>query len=459
MKSRVSAKATAVVLVFLLGLGLPATLSAKQRRGADVVITRLDGQQVAGELVAVTSDSVVVLCAAAPGAGRSVVSVDIKTVQSIKVARRSRAGTGAGIGFLAGAAAGALWGSQESDDDNEELAVFFGALLIGAVGGLVGLVAGAAAGTDNEITLAGQTDPAVRSSLAKLARLARERGTAAPPESIRPVEREARQAEAGAAPRSEAASPAPERPRFKLTWSPMFVFRPAGPYSVSSTTDGTFRFIGDYSDVTGPFAADVRTSGSPSRYPLGCLSFAYRWNRRISSEIELYAPRGCSLSTIGELRFTSTLDGEDYSSSYFMLGTARSTSILVGLNVRPFPSGFLLRQHQEFEIAIAAGPAFARITQDSLYVDQPLTFRGTTLTARARVAYDFYFGRSVCIGFFGEYRRLKPHIPEYTGTADLNFSQEGSVHVYITRTTSVTFPGRTFDMGGYACGMRFGLSF
>jgi len=445
-------------MIFWLCLGLPAALSAKERRGANVVITRLDGQRLTGELIAVTSDSVVVLCAAAIGARGSVASVDIKAVHSIKVVRKSRAAAGAALGFLSGAVAGGLWGHHEAGGEDEELSTVVGALFIGAVGGFVGLVVGAAAGSDDEITISGEPEPAVRSSLAKLARLARERGAVAPPERAQVAAQPIRETGAGAAARPEAAPRAPKTPRFKLTWSAMVNLGSNWLYGTS--TGGAFRFIGDYSDATGPFPADLWSYGSRSQFFLGCVDFAYKWNRHFSSEIELYAPGSRDHYALGELRFTSDLDGQDYYSSYSLSETIRSTSVLAGLNYRPFPSGFLRHQNQAFELGIAAGPAFVRIAEDPFPTGQSLTINRTTLTVRARAAYDFYFGRAVSIGFFGEYRWLKPHIPEYTGTADLNFYQEGSSYsVYINRTTSVTFPGRTFDMGGFACGMRLGLAF
>jgi hypothetical protein len=47
---------SALVVSFLI---LPAGLSAKERRGADLIVTRLDGSQLSGELIAVKPETVV----------------------------------------------------------------------------------------------------------------------------------------------------------------------------------------------------------------------------------------------------------------------------------------------------------------------------------------------------------------------------------------------------------------
>jgi hypothetical protein len=55
---KVTAKLIASVLIISF-LILPADLSAKERRGADLIVTRLDGSQVAGELIAGKPETVV----------------------------------------------------------------------------------------------------------------------------------------------------------------------------------------------------------------------------------------------------------------------------------------------------------------------------------------------------------------------------------------------------------------
>src|SRR4030042_1573015 len=90
----------AVALVISL-LALPAGLSAKERRGADLIVTRLDGSKARGELIAVKQDTLLLF---SPGTDLTIPLADIKAVQ---IVRKSRAGKGALYGFRAGAVGGA----------------------------------------------------------------------------------------------------------------------------------------------------------------------------------------------------------------------------------------------------------------------------------------------------------------------------------------------------------------
>jgi hypothetical protein len=79
---------------------LPADLLAREKHGAKVVVTRLDGSQAAGELIAVKPDSL--LLSSAAGTNETVGMTDIKTV---RIVRRSRALPLALIGLVTAAAA------------------------------------------------------------------------------------------------------------------------------------------------------------------------------------------------------------------------------------------------------------------------------------------------------------------------------------------------------------------
>ncbi len=442
-----------VVLVFLC-LGLPAVLSAKERRGADVIITLLDGRQVEGELIAVRNASLVLLSPAGPGKDGAVGSIDIKSIHSIRIVRRSRGGTGMILGAAAGAIGGSIWGHSQEVDDDDSMATIGGAVGLGAAGALIGLIVGAAAGTDDKIVLSDQPEPTVRNALAKLARVSRERSVPTQPPGPTGAGLPAvRETAPGAAARPENI----REPRFKLTWAGTLHIREAGPDIMSA--DGSFRFIGDYPGPTGPFPMDIHTSGERPQFSLGCVDLAYVWDSHWSAEIEFHALPSRTLSTYSEMEFTSALDGNTYFSVYGLLENIRPTSILIGLLYRPAPPGFLRHHNQAFEVGIAAGAAFMRITQNSPLDGLSLKTNNTTWTVRARAAYDLYFGRAFCLGGFVEYRLLKTHIPEFSVTADRNFLDVNDSSVYVTRTTSVTMAKRTFDMGGFACGLRIGLRF
>ena len=88
-----------LIISFLI---LPLTLIAKERRGAELVVQKTDGQQVKGELITVKKDSLLLKDA---GFGADV-SLDVSDIKTIKIVRKSKGGLGALIGFGIGGAFG-----------------------------------------------------------------------------------------------------------------------------------------------------------------------------------------------------------------------------------------------------------------------------------------------------------------------------------------------------------------
>ena len=162
------AKAIASALAVSL-LALPAGLSAKERRGANLIVTRLDGSQVAGELIAVKRDSLLLL-----SYGRDE-SIDLTDIKTVRIVKKSLAGKGALYGFLAGALSGAGVGLAMGRTD---LAGGKTPLLTGGLGGAIGvfggLLVGSMAGLDSSFTVAGYSEAAVSAYWDKLRAYSRE---------------------------------------------------------------------------------------------------------------------------------------------------------------------------------------------------------------------------------------------------------------------------------------------
>jgi len=158
--------ASVLIISFLI---FPADLSAKERRGANLIVTRLDGSQLSGELIAVKRDSLLLL-----SNGRDE-SIDLADVKTVRIVKKSLAGKGALYGFLAGALGGALWGSANQDSDvwGNGTALVAGAY-VGAIGALSGLLLGSVAGLDSSFTVAGKPEAVVNEYWDKLRAHARE---------------------------------------------------------------------------------------------------------------------------------------------------------------------------------------------------------------------------------------------------------------------------------------------
>jgi hypothetical protein len=163
---------TAKLLVCALMIGtlcLPSGLAAKQRRGADLIVTRLDGSQAAGELVAVKPDSLLLLSESRD------LSVARGEVRTVRIVRRSHGALFAGIGGAAGAVVGATAGAyifnSISDDQPGALS---GGLAFGALGALAGLIANAVISGDSHVLIEGKPEEDAARLWERLRRYSRE---------------------------------------------------------------------------------------------------------------------------------------------------------------------------------------------------------------------------------------------------------------------------------------------
>ena len=440
MKKRFG-KLIAAVLAFLI-LVLPATLSARERRGANLVVALKDGHKVTGELIAVKQDSLLLL--GLDGKDESVVVADIAI---IRIVRRSKAWRGLLYGFVPGAIGGAILASQGMDDMGV-LGGIIGGLVVGAASGLVGFAAGAGAGLDSEISLSGLHESAVSKILAKLNRQARE------PREFVPTQRTTTTGE----PEKRVPYSDKRGPRLKLTWAPGFNAA-QGLWDITEE-DIIFRFTEDLPPAElGPYTSRVYVENLRSSFSLGRISLAYEWSRRLSSEIELHVSRH-KTDRFGDLVFSSTLDGIEYRATWGEDETLNSLSLLAGLTFRPLPPDLL--QHHVIEAGVAAGLAWISTSATSWLMPEPTRIsREMTWTARARVAYDYFFNPVFSMGAFVEYRWLRADIPSYTTTANwLDFHESNDYYGnYFYRAAEVTVPGRTIPLGGFAFGLRFGFGF
>jgi hypothetical protein len=126
-------KLISLFLIFSLVI-LSTNLYAKERRGAKLIVTKLDGQLIEGELITVKPNSLLLLDAE----GKDV-SVGIADIKVIRVVRKSNALAWAGIGFVIGALfIGTLLLSNPLDEDISTSAFFLGRGIGGAIGALIG---------------------------------------------------------------------------------------------------------------------------------------------------------------------------------------------------------------------------------------------------------------------------------------------------------------------------------
>jgi len=159
-------KLISLVLIFSLMM-LSTNLYAKERRGAKLIITKKNGLQTAGELIAVKPNSLLLLNTE----GRDV-SVGIADIRNIRILKKSKALLGAGIGLVVGGGGGVLFphivGGASDPWYWSQIGILtgFGGLLAGAiVGGLFGI--------DKKIQIEGKSDLEIQKTMDKLRKKAR----------------------------------------------------------------------------------------------------------------------------------------------------------------------------------------------------------------------------------------------------------------------------------------------
>ncbi len=117
---------------------LSVNLYSKERRGANLIITNKDGQQIKGELIIVKLNSILLLNTE----GKDM-SINIADIKVITIVKKSKALLGSGLGFLIGGSAGFLEGTFLDGWDT------FNPLTHGIIGACLGLWIGLALGINS----------------------------------------------------------------------------------------------------------------------------------------------------------------------------------------------------------------------------------------------------------------------------------------------------------------------
>jgi hypothetical protein len=423
-----AAKLVVCVLV-ILALVAPAGLSAKDRRGATVIVTRLDGEAVKGELIAVKPEGLFLL--SAEGNARTVDRADVK---SVRIVRRSRAGLFAGIGGAAGLAGmGALVLSAGEDVEYGTEKVLIGA----GAGALAGFLAGMIRGVDSEFTVAGQPEAVVADSWRKLGAYSREGRLPGP------------------APRTKAGARPPQAPRFKIGLSASVPVASHG--YLTSVGEGSYEFIDVYAappdDYRVPLSFSQQQVKQLRDVYFGPVSLAYELTEKMSAEAELVLS-GKALqagSTYGEMAFTPSPSGpryHAYAGANYHTGFA---SLLLGLSFRTKLPAALDRHI--FEVGAAAGPALGTMTLLTWDEGSQRTHK-IALSGKIHAAYDFHILPSFSLGAFVGYRYIRVNFPSSTYSAEIEFREVGNESNALTRPVEVTLPGQAVKWPGPYFGFR-----
>jgi hypothetical protein len=154
--------------------GKGINLEPGQKPGAVLIIQKINGQQIRGELIAVKRNSLL-LKEAESGADWDVGVAEIKTVTIVKKSKLLEGGL---IGLLLGGVIGFIIGYPQGDEDgfvfiSKPLAGGIGAAIGGGAGALIGASIGSTVKGDKTIQIEGKSDSEIKWHLEKLRKKAR----------------------------------------------------------------------------------------------------------------------------------------------------------------------------------------------------------------------------------------------------------------------------------------------
>ena len=148
----------------------------ERKQGTIIIIMKKDGQQIEGELITVKKDSLLLFTGVD-------VSIDVADIKFIRIVKKSKFWTGAGLGFLMGGVLGASLGASYAEKEKSkpyflagymaDWAILGYGLGLGAITALLGGLIGASAGRDKTIQIEGMTESEIRKALDKLRKKAR----------------------------------------------------------------------------------------------------------------------------------------------------------------------------------------------------------------------------------------------------------------------------------------------
>jgi len=430
-------KFAAWALIALFLLSSPAAARARERRGAPVVVTKLDGAQVAGELIAVRPDSLLLLSSGTD------VSIALTDIKAVRVVRKSRALPLAIGGFLTGAGE-AVWATLREPENGGALPTLKWAALIGSVQALLGGAIGLGLGADSVLPFAGERDEVIQGYLDKL------KGRSLEGRRLAPLG-------------LETGRPGPSRlHRFRLSLG--------GAYNLWDSRngyrneEGSWRFAGDVPpEEAGTFPLTFEDDGPTSwegyhhKAHFGPIGLAYEWTKRWLAEIEWFHAAGRGNLLYAFPKFVLTADGKSYMG--FIPGPPYPTDavafdvFLAGPDYRLIVPDRLSRV--SLEVGAAAGPAFVRITPNPGLIPPD---RKVALALRARVAFDYYFIPAFSLGLVTDWCYARAGFAPVTSTGELAFRDINDYSPFtppaFVRTVEVSIPGRAVELNRFLIGAR-----
>lgn len=468
-----------IVIIVLFAVTVLATDSyAKEKKhGSQLVIQKEDGQIIKAELLAVKESKLILI----DSVSLSGMTLDIKDIKSIRIAKKSKFFQGLGYGLLIGGGSGALLGFLSGDDDPGWFSfkagqkAMMGGLAFGILGTSTGGIWGAIKGIDETINLEGRSPEYAKLILKKLN--SKSRFPKELPRNFKELTLMLKKEIKNSVENEESlenqiqfkekhlqGSSSPKFSRIHFTFKPGYfnsqgindyvrLFKNFGFGDTKPGGKATFLWFsfGSYGPTDFP-----RVAKDPVIY-FGDIKIEYSINQKFAIGIG-YAPLG-EHEIHGYKYILLNRKGKQYYTNLFLIGNFSGAAYYLSCSWMPIPDAFLKKSSFKLGAGIGLNALsvnfktsqyeHSEVESDNIIISKKdLVFMGFA-------EYDYYFNRHWSFGVNAEYKYAPTKIKAFqlTGYYD-DLDEQNNL---IVSSMLIDIPGHKVNFGGFGFGINFGL--
>jgi hypothetical protein len=455
------------IMTLIIGVSLlfpSGALVAKERQGAQLVITKTDGTVINGELIAVKQNGILIL-ETSPRIGED---IDISDIKYIKTKKNSKAPIGTIVLSLVGAAAGGSIGYYVGWQTTKGAVIGGGIGLL--FGGLFGWGIDSIVKKSETLDIEGRSPEDIRMILDRLRSQARSSEIRSEIPDKDNVER-AKDTESVRTGPSDSKhlfsqkAASPKFSRFHLTYRPGY-FRSQGGNRYMSL----FKEIG-FGDTKpayeiyffGVYFGTAPAAAYPQLVQNSTKTFE---DFRVDYSITRKFAVGVGYSSLGQHEVEGyryipiNRGGESYYSELYLHENFSGKLYYVQFSWMPVPDAFLKKA--SFLLGAGAGLSHSNInyrTSKSSYEDNPerKVFSKNAIALMGTAELSYYFNRHWSLGFSAEYRYAPVKVEPFR----LNgfYYDLDEFKNLIESTMPVNVPGHTVNSSGFRFGLNAGFHF
>lgn len=465
-----------LILICFLVIFLNVSYAAGKKRGAVLLMTTQNGQNIKGELLAVKEAKLILLDMVTSKG----IEVEIDTIRHIRIVRRSQILKGIGKSLLIGAGSGFLLGFLDGDDSGGWFSMtagekaLFGAVGFGILSLPVGGIWGAISGNDSSIPLETRSPEELQSILTKLNRRARfpkifpgnMKSTLEPnsKKELRFNKKYNTTLNRIQERNSNQIASAKNYSRFHISYTPTYFHS-----NDSNNHSELFNKIGFSDTRPGGWilffsypARDYPRVQNPPKIKLKNFNIEFSLSKNIAI--------GVGYETIGHKETTGykmiMLDqinrwGQQYYSDLFLINQYSGNMYYLTGSWKPIPDGFLERS--SLELGIGVGISLIDLNYFASSYSFPESAENNFQAKKLGplfiifVEYDYYIGNNWSIGLKIDYKHAVTNIKSFQMIG--NYKDLDEYDNLISSIMPINIPKHKINTGGIGFGFTLGLHF